>query len=133
MKSKIIGILKPGKSPDDPKNYRPIALLSVIYKLVEKMIYSRIKSKIDSILPPEQAGFRDTRSCSEQVLALTSHIEAGFEKGLKTALVLVDLSSAYDTVWRIGFLWKFHKVPQQEDWSISQQNAHEPNIPSVYQ
>lgn len=110
MKSKIIGILKPGKSSDDPKNYRPIALLSVIYKLLERLIYGRIKSKIEASLPPEFAGFREKRSCSEQVLAMTSHIEAGFQRGLKTALVLVDLSSAYDTVWRTGFLWKFYKV-----------------------
>lgn len=41
---------------------------------------------------------------------MTSHIESGFQLGLKTALALVDLSSAYDTVWRIGFLWKFYQI-----------------------
>lgn len=40
----------------------------------------------------------------------TSHIEVGFEKNLKTGLSLIDLSSAYDTIWRVGFLWKFYKV-----------------------
>lgn len=62
MKSKIVAILKPGKSPDNPNNYRPIALLSIIYELLEKLIYGRIGSKIESALPPEFAGFRVKRS-----------------------------------------------------------------------
>ncbi|KAG4065990.1 hypothetical protein HA402_001237 [Bradysia odoriphaga] len=50
------------------------------------------------------------RSCCDQVLALTSHIEYGFEKCLKTAVVFIDLSSAYDTVWRHGLLLKLVKA-----------------------
>lgn len=60
-----------------------------MYKLIEKMIYHRIKEKIELVLPPEFAGFRYKRSCSEQVLALTTHIETGFEKELKTAMALI--------------------------------------------
>lgn len=37
---------------------------------------------------------------------LTTHIETGFERNPKTVLALIDLSSAYGTVWRKGFLWK---------------------------
>ena len=110
MKTIIIAILKPGKAADDPTKYRPIALLSIMYKLLERIIYNRIKEPIDDETPVEQAGFRENRSCVEQVLALTTHIEAGFENKLKTALALIDLSSAYDTIWRMGFMWKFYLV-----------------------
>lgn len=110
MKSNIIAILKPGKCAEDPTKYRPIALLSTMYKLLERVIYNRIKYQVDSKLPADEAGFRENRSCVEQLLTLTSHIEAGFEQNLKTALALVDLSSAYDTIWRTGFMWKFYTV-----------------------
>ena len=33
-RSKIIAVLKPGKEADSAENYRPIALLSVCYKLL---------------------------------------------------------------------------------------------------
>jgi hypothetical protein len=33
-------------------------------------------------------------------MALTTHIEAGFKHQLKTGAVFVDLTAAYDTVWR---------------------------------
>jgi hypothetical protein len=35
---------------------------------------------IDAAVPVSQAGFRKNRSCTEQVMALTSHIEAGFRQ-----------------------------------------------------
>jgi hypothetical protein len=33
-------------------------------------------------------------------MALMTHIEAGFQHQLKTGAVFVDLTAAYDTVWR---------------------------------
>jgi hypothetical protein len=50
--------------------------------------------------PINQAGFRQHRSCTEQLMALTTHIEAGFQHQLKTGAV-------YDTVWREGLMIKF--------------------------
>lgn len=43
-------------------------------------------------------------------MALTTHTENGYDKKLKTAVVFIDLSSAYDTVWRKGLLSKFLDV-----------------------
>jgi hypothetical protein len=36
-----------------------------------------------------------------------THIEAGFQHQLKTGAVFVDLTAAYDTVWREGLMIKF--------------------------
>lgn len=77
--AKVISLLKPGKPQDRVDSYCPIALLSSSYKLLEKLIVIRIGSKIDTFLPMEQAGFRHNRSCVDQVLSLTGHIEAGFQ------------------------------------------------------
>lgn len=108
--TKIIALLKPGKSDDQPGNYRPIALLSVSFKLFERLLYNRLVGEIEKLLPPEQAGFRKKRSCEEQVLSLTNHIENGFQRMLKTGVVLIDLTAAYDTVWKRGLLYKFIKA-----------------------
>jgi hypothetical protein len=37
-------------------------------------------------------------------MALTTHIEAGYQHQLKTGAVFVDLTAAYDTVWREGLM-----------------------------
>jgi hypothetical protein len=64
------------------------------------MILQRIQRLINVVVPVLQAGFRENRSCTEQVIALTPHIEAGFQRKLKTGVVFIDLTAAYDTVWR---------------------------------
>jgi hypothetical protein len=40
-------------------------------------------------------------------MAIMTHIEAGFQHQLKTGAVFVDLTAAYDTVWREGLVINF--------------------------
>ena len=58
------------------------------------------------ILPVEQAGFRPGRNCEDQVLALLTYIERGFEEHSKTGVAFIDLTAAYDTVWSEGLMYK---------------------------
>ena len=93
-----MALLKPGKDPSVAKRFRPISLLCHTYKLFEGLILNRIAEHVDAKLIPEQAGFRPGKSCTSQLLNLTEHIEDGYEKGLITGAVFVDLSAVYDTV-----------------------------------
>jgi hypothetical protein len=92
-----ISIIKPGKDGTDPAHYHPISLLSVVYKLLKRLILQRIQPLIEDLTPINQAGFRQHHICTEQVVALTTHIEAGFQHQLKTGAVFVDLTAAYDS------------------------------------
>jgi hypothetical protein len=58
-----------------------------MYKLLERLILQRIQPLIAGATPVHQAGFRKHRSCTEQVMALTTQIEAGFQRQLKTGVV----------------------------------------------
>ncbi len=57
-KAKVIAIEKPGKDPSRAENYRPISLLSVCYKLLERLALQRINCQVETLLSPDQAGFR---------------------------------------------------------------------------
>jgi Reverse transcriptase (RNA-dependent DNA polymerase) len=105
--AKVITILKPGKDGSDSSQFRPILLLSVVYKLLERMILQRIHPLIEDVIPKSQTGFR---SSTEQVMAETSCIEAGFQHKLKTYAALIDLTAAYDTIRREGSMLKFTRV-----------------------
>ena len=65
---------------------------------------------VDKQLIPEQAGFRPRKSTTSQVLNLTQYIEDGFEEGLVTEAVFVDLLAAYDTVNHSGLLNKILEI-----------------------
>ena len=59
-RAKVIPILKPNKPPTDPNSYRPISLLSIVGKLFERIIASRLSTHVDQkhLLPDVQLGFR---------------------------------------------------------------------------
>ena len=67
----VVAVPKPSKPVEDPRSYRLISLLCVPYKILERLIYARVESFIDLLLPQEQAGFRRGRSTMDQVTLLT--------------------------------------------------------------
>ena len=53
----LVAIPKPMKPPGEAKSYRPISLLCVPFKIMERLIYARIELIVDPLLPQEQARF----------------------------------------------------------------------------
>lgn len=97
-KTRVIARLKPGKDPAYVKSFHPISLQCHLYKLFERQILNRLVPVAEPAIIPQQAGIRPGKSTTSQLLNLTQHIEDGFQKGLLTGAVFVDLSAAYDTV-----------------------------------
>jgi len=55
-KVKVIAIEKPNKDPTMAASYRPVSLVSVCYKLLERVIFPRVKSTVESIINSDQDG-----------------------------------------------------------------------------
>ena len=74
----IVVIPKPEKPSGDPKSYHPISLLCGPFKILERLVYTRVEPIIYPLLPQEQAGFQHGRSGADQVTLLTEDIENSF-------------------------------------------------------
>jgi len=57
-KAKVIAVEKPDKDSSLTANYRPISLLSVCYKLLERLALQRISPTVKGLLSPDLAGFQ---------------------------------------------------------------------------
>ena len=81
-------------------NYRPISLLSIFNKLLEKLMYNRIISFLEkfSILYNNQFGFRSKHSTTQALLLLTDKIQRSIDKGMFCSGIFLDLCKAFDTV-----------------------------------
>ncbi|XP_044766286.1 uncharacterized protein LOC123322405 [Coccinella septempunctata] len=96
----FIPICKPGKSPDDPLSYRPIALTSCLLKLLESLLVTRLDRIYESSMVEDeiQFGFRKGKSVLEALSFLTANIYCSFAKGEVTLAVFLDIKQAYDSV-----------------------------------
>ena len=83
-----------------PRNYQPISLLPLISKIIEKMIDDQTQASLDEnkILYRFQSGFRKNFSTDSCLSYLNNKIATGFESGLYTGMILIDLQKAFDTI-----------------------------------
>ena len=97
--SKIIPLFKEGDR-DDASNYRPISLLSVLAKVLEKIIFIRLNNHINdnNILSPQQFGFRTKLSPQSALISLTSHVIEHIENKDYTIGIFLDFKKAFDTI-----------------------------------
>lgn len=84
-------------------NYRPISLLSHIYKLLTKIINNRLVRKLDEYQSQEQAGFRKNYSTRDHLLTMKIIIEKSNEYGFPLHLAFIDYRKAFDSIehWAI--------------------------------
>jgi hypothetical protein len=109
----VISIPKPNKNPAFPQNRRQISLLDTIVKVMEKAIYKQIYPELSRHIPDEQFAFLPGRDTTLQLLRLTEHVTENFNKRAYTATIFLDVSKAYDTVWKSGLLRKLHTAEMQ--------------------
>ena len=84
----------------DPKNFRPISLLPNVFKIFEKLIHAQTMEYLtdNNIFYKYQSGFRKNHSTDTSLSYLTNGILTGFDSGLLTGMILVDLQIAFDNI-----------------------------------
>ncbi|CAK1579105.1 unnamed protein product [Parnassius mnemosyne] len=84
----------------NPSNYRPVSVISVIAKILEKLINIRLIKFFSkfNILSTSQFGFRQNLSTEDAIIALTSRTVNHVDYGRKCLAVFLDLKKAFDTV-----------------------------------
>lgn len=96
----VTPIYKNKGNKDAPENYRPIAVLSNISKIFEKLLKSRLVNYLlkMKILSPNQFGFTPGKNTTQAVGHLVNKIANKLESKLKTLVVFIDITKAFDTV-----------------------------------
>ena len=70
---KVVPVFKAGDA-SCVKNYRPISLLSIVSKVLEKLIFNKIILHISRYISPSQFGFTKHCSTLQQMLIFTDHV-----------------------------------------------------------
>ena len=104
----IIPIVKKDKDPTKTASYRPISLLSCLGKTLERMINKRLQWHLEdnNLITKEQTAFRKHRSTEDRLTYLAQSVENAFQEKKKTVATFVDLSKAFDKMWKKGLLLK---------------------------
>ena len=90
------------------KNYCPVSLLSVVSKVFEKLVNNRIVDHLEKcgLFSDFQYGFRSSRSTADLLTFVSDRIAMAFNRSGAIRAVALDISKAFDRVWRAGLLRK---------------------------
>jgi hypothetical protein len=100
----LIMVRKSGKSANLPTSWRPLALLSCLGKVLEKIVASRMQEALKEspeLLPARQFGSRTT---SEALEFMLDKVYSAWAEGKLVTIMRLDISGAYDNVWRQALL-----------------------------
>lgn len=91
---------KPSLDPSDLNNYRPISNLSFLSKTVERLVDARFVTYADNnlLFPIYQSAYRTQHSTETALVHLYNDMVATVDRGEVGALVLLDMSAAFDTI-----------------------------------
>ena len=97
--AKVIPLFKKGCSVTS-SNYRPISLLSVFSKIIEKLMYKRLYNflELHEVLYNLQFGFRASHSIDHALISLTESIKNTLDNKKYGCGIFIDLQKAFDTV-----------------------------------
>lgn len=102
-KSHIILLHKKGNK-DDIENYRPISLMSNVYKVFAKIILDRVTKTLDAQQPVEQAGFRKGFSTIDHIHTVKQILEKYTEYNKKIYIAFIDYAKAFDSISHVYLL-----------------------------
>ena len=95
----VIPLLKKGDQ-ENVSNYRPISLLPILSKIVEKIVSNQLLDFLlkNNLLSNSQHGFRPNLSTESALLKITDAIYRNMDSKRISLLTLCDLSKAFDSV-----------------------------------
>ena len=95
------------------KNYRPISLLPICGKILEKIIFTNLYNYLNAnnLITKNQSGFRPGDSTTNQLLYLVDEIHQAFDstESFEVRAVFLDISKAFDKVWHEGLIFKLEQ------------------------
>ena len=97
--AKVIPYFKSGDATD-PSNYRPISILPVLSKPLEKHINAHILRHLNanSLLHPNQSGFRANHSCHTALISLVDKWLTNINRNVLSGIIFVDFAKAFDVI-----------------------------------
>ena len=92
-------------------NYRPVSLLSVVGKVFERIVFKYVFNffRENFIISIFQSGFLPGMSTVTQLVEVYHSFCKAVEDGKEIRVIFLDISKAFDKVWRKGLLYKLRR------------------------
>ena len=116
--------------PTNASNYRPISIVPVIAKIVERAVHQQLYHYMSSnhLLSPTQHGFRPRYSTETALISVSDQILAANDRGELSLLCLLDLSKCFDVIDHSKLLSKLRAYGIDTSWFSAYLKHHTQSV-----
>ena len=115
-KSKVVPLYKKDDQLN-PKNYRPVSILPILSKVLEKVIYGQIMEylHLNQLLHPNSHAYRRGHNTTTALISMYDSWTQSVDAGLSTGAIVLDMSAAFDIIDRQLLLKKLSLIGFEDD------------------
>ena len=130
--SLVVPIHKSGPA-SDPANFRPISLVPVIAKIVERIVQRQLHVYLSQnhLFSSAQHGFRPRHSTETALISVSDKILSAVDKGEISLLCLLDLSKCFDVINHSKLLDKLQLHGVDAEWFRAYLSGHTQSVSVV--
>ena len=94
------------------RNYRPISITPILYKVYEKLVYHKLSSFCEKygFPPAAQFAYRKDLGCTDALLTISHHLNESLDAGMDSYIVQLDFSAGFDRVSHSGILFRLKSI-----------------------
>ena len=98
------------RSKSDPNNYRPISVISVFARMLERLAHEQLSEflTVNNTLTSSQTSFRKLNSITTFLISSTDHWHENIDNDKMNLAIFLDLRKALDTVYHNIFIKKLN-------------------------
>ena len=125
-KHSIVHPIYKSGDPSNPSNFRPISIVPVLGKIVERVVQRQLYYYLSSnhLLSPTQHGFRPRHSTETALVSVADRILTASDQGEISLLCLIDLSKCFDIIDHSILLCKLSQYGVDTSWFASYLSGH---------
>ena len=96
--SAFLALIPKEKEAKSFDRFRPISLCNIGYKIITKIMASRLKHILPNIIPENQGGFIKGRKIWDNIILVQEAVHSSLKNGYKGMAVKLELENAFDRV-----------------------------------
>lgn len=118
INTSFITLIPKCDSPVKLSNYRPISLIGCMYKILSKVLATRLKPTLNSVIGEVQSAFTGGRNIQDSILIANEIVDGWKRRKTKGLIIKLDLEKAFDNINWVFLFRMMRMMGYPDKWII---------------